>query len=118
VATCKRDRVRARRRTQRVRSRLGERGHCPRISVFRSLNHIYAQLHDDAAGVTIASCSSLVLKDVTGDKKAVARAVGLELAKRAKEKGIEKVVFDRGRFLYHGRVRALADGAREGGLSV
>ena len=118
MATCKRDRVRAERRTQRVRSRLGERGHKPRISVFRSLKHIYAQLHDDVAGVTIASCSTLTLKDVSGDKKAVAHAVGLELAKRAKKKGIESAIFDRGRCLYHGRVRALADGVREGGLSV
>ena len=118
MATCKRDRVRAKRRTQRVRSRLGERGRYPRLSVFRSLKYIYAQIHDDVAGVTIASCSSLVLKDAPGDKKAVARAVGLEIAKRAKEKGVEKVVFDRGRFLFHGRVHALADGAREGGLDV
>ena len=118
MATCKRDRVGAERRVQRVRSRLGERGRNHRISVFRSLKHIYAQVHDDAAGVTVASCSSRTLKDVAGDKKGIARAVGLELAKRAKEKGVEKVIFDRGKFLYHGRVRALADGVREGGVSV
>ena len=118
MATCKRDRVRAKRRELRVRSRLGERGHHLRISVFRSLKHIYAQLHDDATGVTLTSCSSLNLQDASGDKKAVAKAVGLELAKRAKEKGVEAAIFDRGRFLYHGRIRALADGVREGGISV
>jgi len=117
VATTKRDRVRAQRRAQRVRNSLGQRGDKPRLSIFRSLNHIYAQIIDDARGATLASCSSLVLKEVTGDKKEIARAVGAELARRAKEQGVETVVFDRGRFLYHGRVHALAEGARKEGLN-
>ena len=110
--------ARAKRRVSRVRSRLTVGGALPRISVFRSLRYIYAQVIDDAAQKTLASCSSLELKDLTGDKKTIAHSVGLELAKRAQEKGITSVVFDRGRCLYHGRVKALADGLREGGLTV
>ncbi len=79
---------------------------------------MHAQIIDDAVQKTLASCSSLQLKDLAGDKTAVARAIGLELAKRAQEQGVSAVVFDRGRFLYHGRVKALADGLREGGLKV
>ena len=104
------------RRAQRVRKAL-KTSALPRVSVFRSLNHLYAQLIDDAAQTTLVSCSSRELS-TAGDKTAKAQAVGLELAKRAKEKGIEAVKFDRGRFLYHGRVKALADGLREGGLNV
>lgn len=104
------------RRAQRVRSGL-KTSALPRVSVFRSLNHVYAQVIDDAAQATLASCSSRELS-VAGDKKAKAQAVGLELAKRAKEKGVEAVKFDRGQFLYHGRVKALAEGLREGGLNV
>lgn len=89
----------------------------PRVSVFRSLNNIYAQLIDDAAQATITSCSSLEIK-ASGDKKAQAHAVGLELAKRIKDKGIEAAKFDRGRYLYHGRLAALAEGLREGGLKI
>src|SRR4051794_9091071 len=107
--------VRAHRRAQRVRTRL-KIGELPRVSVFRSLKQIYAQLIDDKQHRTIASCSSLELKSVKGDKKAVAQAVGKELAQRALKNGIEAALFDRGSFLYHGRVAALAEGLREGGL--
>ena len=114
----KKIRTRAKRRKLRVRRRLKGDRVLPRVSIFRSLNHMYAQVIDDAAHATLASCSSLELKDLTGDKKAVAHSIGIELAKRAQEKGVSSVVFDRGRFLYHGRVKALADGLREGGLTV
>jgi large subunit ribosomal protein L18 len=91
-----------------------------RLSVFRSSKHIYAQVIDDAKGVTVVSASSLE-KDMRGNLKTganidAAKAVGKRLAERASAKGIKKVVFDRGGYLYHGRVRALADAAREGGL--
>jgi len=104
------------RRAARVRSKLLRDK--PRVSVFRSLSHIYAQLIDDAQQKTIASCSSLELKDISGDKKAVAFAIGKELAKRAQEQGISVAVFDRGQYLYHGRVKSLAEGLREGGLQL
>jgi large subunit ribosomal protein L18 len=87
-----------------------------RLSVFRSLNHFYAQIVDDTQGTTLCSCSTRDITIASGDKKARARAVGLELARRAKDKGIANVVFDRGSFLYHGRVKNFAEGAREGGL--
>jgi large subunit ribosomal protein L18 len=79
---------------------------------------VYAQVIDDSKQATIASCSSLELKGLTGDKKSVAHAVGLELAKRAVSQGCTTVVFDRGSFLYHGRVKALAEGLRAGGLTL
>jgi large subunit ribosomal protein L18 len=104
------------RRAQRVRGRL-KLGESPRVSVFRSLNHIYAQIIDDNQQKTVVSCSSLELK-VKGDKSEVAHAVGRELASRALEKGITTAVYDRGPFLYHGRVKALAEGLREGGLQI
>ncbi|MEJ5186340.1 MAG: 50S ribosomal protein L18, partial [Candidatus Geothermincolales bacterium] len=90
----------------------------PRLSVFRSNRHIYAQIIDDTVGHTLASACSMEKEvDTAGKTKTeVAREVGLLLARRAREKGIEKVVFDRGGNLYHGRVKALAEGAREGGL--
>ncbi|MBP5686957.1 MAG: 50S ribosomal protein L18, partial [Clostridia bacterium] len=92
----------------------------PRLSVYRSLNHIYAQLIDDVKGVTLVTASTLdkELKGNLGDKdkKAQAFAVGELIAKKAKEKGVETVVFDRGGYLYTGRVANLADGARKGGL--
>jgi large subunit ribosomal protein L18 len=93
----------------------------PRLSVFRSSKQIYAQLIDDVKGVTLASASS-VEKAVRGGGKTganveAAKAVGARIAERAKEKGIKDVVFDRGGYLYHGRVKALADAAREGGLN-
>ena len=90
----------------------------PRISVHRTLKQIYAQIIDDSARITMVSFSSLELKNVSGDKTAIAHAVGKELAQRAKDKGIASAVFDRGSFLYHGRVKALADGLREGGLTI
>ncbi len=106
----------------RVRSRLRRKSsERPRLSVFRSGKHIYAQVIDDQQGVTVASASSIE-KDLkgqlkTGADKAAAAAVGKLVAERAAEKGIKEVVFDRGGYLYHGRVKALADAAREGGLS-
>lgn len=115
----KRLKERTRRRTLRVRKQLKKSSTLPRVSIFRSLNHIYAQIIDDAAQATLVSCSSVDLpKKTKGDKKAIARAVGLELAERASSKGIKAAVFDRGHFLYHGRVKALAEGLREGGLTV
>lgn len=104
------------RRVFRVRNKMDK--NMPRVSVFRSLNHIYAQIIDDNAHATLTSCSSLELKNQKGDKKAVAHAVGVELAKRARDKNIEAAVFDRGSFLYHGRVKSLAEGLREGGLHI
>ena len=87
----------------------------PRLAVFRSARHIYAQVIDDAKGVTLASASTLS-SEASGDKTAQARQVGLLVAERAKQAGVEKVVFDRGGNLYHGRIKAVAEGAREGGL--
>jgi large subunit ribosomal protein L18 len=100
-----------------VRRAAGDRA---RLSVFRSSKHIYAQLIDDANGRTVVSASSLE-KDMregfkTGANVAAAKAVGKRLAERASAKGIKRVVFDRGGYLYHGRVKALAEAAREGGL--
>lgn len=105
-------------RHDRMRQALKGTPERPRLNVYRSLNNIYAQLIDDLAGVTITSASSLELKDKldsTGNKQA-AREVGKLIADKAKEKGIESVIFDRGGYLYHGRVKELADGARENGL--
>ena len=109
------------RRRQRVRRRLFRAANGrPRLSVFRSSKHIYAQVIDDAAGHTLAAASSLdaavkpTLK--TGADIAAAGAVGKLIAERAKAAGIERVIFDRGGYLFHGRVKALADAAREGGL--
>ncbi len=104
-------------RHKRVRALISGTQEKPRLCVFRSAGNIYAQLIDDAAGVTLASASSLD-KDFEGfgGNKEAAKKVGLSIAGKAKEKGIEAVVFDRGGYLYHGRVKELADGAREGGL--
>jgi large subunit ribosomal protein L18 len=90
----------------------------PRVSVFRSLNHIYAQIIDDAAGKTLASYSSLELKGRSGDKKAIAHEVGKQLAQRAASQGIAVAAFDRGSFRFHGRVKSLAEGLKEGGLRI
>lgn len=87
-----------------------------RLTVFRSSKHIYAQLIDDNKGLTVAEANSKTLA-AAGDKTTQAKAVGLALAEKAKAAGIEKVVFDRGAYRYHGRIKALAEGAREGGLS-
>lgn len=106
-------------RRQRVRTALKARGgDRPRLSVHRSGRHIYAQIIDDAEGKTVASASTLD-KDVkakTGATTDAAAAVGKAVAERAKKAGVSQVVFDRGGFLFHGRVKALADAAREGGL--
>lgn len=119
MASHKKFQKRKERRACRVKAQLKQAGGTRvRVSVFRSLRHMYAQVIDDTAGVTLASCSSLELENLTGDKKAIAQAVGLELAKRAKDKGIVAAIFDRGSFLYHGRVKALAEGLRAGGLDI
>jgi large subunit ribosomal protein L18 len=102
------------RRKLRTRSRL-KNSERPRLSVFRSLNHIYAQIIDDRQGTTLVAASSLVIGR-QGTKTETAHRVGLALAEAAKAKGIRQVVFDRGPYRYHGRVKALAEGAREGGL--
>jgi large subunit ribosomal protein L18 len=106
------------RRHRRVRKKVAGSAERPRLSVFRSNRHIYAQIIDDRAGRTMVSASSMESGlDLTGKSKSdVATEVGRVLAGRAREKGVEKVVFERGGNLYHGRVKALADGAREGGL--
>jgi len=107
------------RRRRRVRSALRARASGkPRLSVHRSGKHIYAQVIDDAAGKTIVAASSLDkdLKGKTGPSRDGAAQVGKTLAERAKKAGVSAVVFDRGGFLFHGRVKALADAAREGGL--
>jgi large subunit ribosomal protein L18 len=118
MSLLKKIKKRTQRRALRSRNSIKRHSTLARVSVFRSANHIYAQIIDDATHKTVVSCSSLDLKKASGDKKAVAHAVGLELASRAKKKGVEVAVFDRGSFLYHGRVKSLADGLREGGLSV
>jgi|SRR5690242_13658810 len=110
------------RRTASVRRKVKLAAHGrKRLSVFRSSEHIYAQVIDDDKGVTLASASSIekTLREgqKTGADIAAAKAVGKLIAERAKEKGITEVVFDRGRYIYHGRIKALADAAREGGLS-
>lgn len=106
------------RRQKRVRRKVVGSVVRPRLSVFRSNRHIYAQIIDDSAGTTLVSASSMERElELSGKNKTeAAQRVGSLLAKRAQEKGIEQVVFDRGGNLYHGRVKALADGAREGGL--
>src|SRR5262247_2368712 len=110
------------RRTAKVRRNVRRAGgHRARLSVFRSSKHIYAQLIDDANGRTVVSASSME-KDMRGSLKTgahivAAKAVGKRLAERASAKGIKEVVFEGGGYLYHGRVKALADAAREGGLS-
>ena len=104
-------------RHQRVRSKVSGTPERPRLNVFRSETNIYAQIIDDVNGSTLVAASSLEKGfECDGDKKAVAKKVGQMVAERAKAKGIENVVFDRGGYIYHGRVQALAEGAREGGL--
>ena len=107
-------------RHARVRKKISGTSEMPRLSVYRSLNHIYAQIIDDTKGVTLVSASTVDpalkgnLADV--DKKGAAKKVGMLIGERAVQAGIKTVVFDRGGYVYHGRVAALADGAREGGL--
>ena len=105
------------RRVMRVRSKI--KSELPRVTVFRSNKQMYAQVIKDNESRTLTSCSSLELGDkVKGDKTAVAHAVGKELAARALKEGVSKVVFDRGIHLFHGRVKALADGLIEGGVTI
>ena len=104
-------------RHRRIRAKISGTAECPRLAVFRSGKHIYAQVIDDVAGTTLCSASSVEKDfDGSGGNKEGARKVGLRVAERAKAKGIEAVVFDRGGYIYHGRVQELAEGAREGGL--
>lgn len=108
-----------RRRAQRTRARLRKMGNGrPRLSVFRSSKNIYAQIIDDANGVTLVSASTLEKDNkITATGVEAAAEVGKRVAERAKEKGLTDVVFDRGGYIFHGRVKALADAAREGGLN-
>jgi large subunit ribosomal protein L18 len=103
----------------RIRKKLRGTSERPRLAVYRSVAHIYAQVIDDTKGVTLAAASSLekgLETTKSGGNVAAAKEIGKRVAERAKEKGIGKVVFDRGGYLYHGRVKALADAAREAGL--
>jgi large subunit ribosomal protein L18 len=100
----------------RIREKLSGTEARPRLNVYRSLNHIYAQVVDDSKGVTIASSSTLAAKINAGGNIAAAKEVGKLVAEQAIAKGVKKVVFDRGWYLYHGRIKALADAAREAGL--
>ncbi|HOK35101.1 MAG TPA: 50S ribosomal protein L18 [Candidatus Pacearchaeota archaeon] len=107
------------RRHKRIRSKVKGTSSCPRLSVFHSNSHIYCQIIDDEKGETLAAANDLGLKtknERKTTKTKVAFEVGKLIAEKAKEKGIKKVVFDRGGYQYHGKVKALADGAREGGL--
>ncbi|MGC8873245.1 MAG: 50S ribosomal protein L18 [Chloroflexia bacterium] len=109
---------RHKKRHQRVRARISGTPERPRLNVFRSLNHIYAQVIDDTVGHTLAAASSLepALRNAQGTKTEIARQVGRLVGERALARGIRRVVFDRGGYDYHGRVKALAEGAREAGL--
>ena len=104
-------------RHKRVRGKISGTAECPRLNVFRSTTNIYAQIIDDVKGVTLVAASSLDKEfNGNGGNKEAAKKVGELLAKRAAEKGITQVVFDRGGYIFHGRVKELAEGAREGGL--
>lgn len=108
------------RRKVRIRKKIAGSPECPRLVVFRSNLHIYAQLVDDKAGVTLASASTLVLSkqgEAVKPNKDGAAKVGAEIARIAKEKNVERVVFDRNGYVYHGRIKAVADAAREAGLT-
>ncbi len=109
-------------RQARIRKKIKGTSERPRLSIFRSARHVYAQIVDDSQGATLVTASSVekVFKEQAKfeNKKAAAAYVGKMIAQRALDKGIKKVVFDRNGFLYHGRVRALSDGAREGGLEL
>ncbi len=106
------------RRKLRIRQKISGTPGRPRLSVCRTLNHIYSQIIDDDKGITLVSASSMKGIDKTGMKKSdVAKEVGRMVARKALEKGIKDVVFDRGGLLYHGRIKAVADGAREEGLN-
>ncbi len=116
------DRQLSDKRKRRVRARIRRvSGGRPRLSVFRSNRHMYAQIIDDSRGITLVAASTLETRSGgesgSGAVKAAATRIGALIAERAKAAGVTKVVFDRGEYLYHGRVKALADAAREGGLS-
>lgn len=113
MSVAKKVQRRTARRAKRVRSQFSYDR--PRVSVFRSAKNIYVQVIDDATGKTLLASSSLTVS-AQGDKKAHAKAVGVDLAKRAQAQNIAEVFFDRGAYRYHGRVAALADGLREGGM--
>lgn len=117
MSLLKKIKIRTQRRLFRVRNAQPSRGSKLRISVHRSLKHIYAQVIDDANHATVASFSSVNLEKAAGAKKDVAKAVGLQLGKILLEKNLTDLFFDRGSYLYHGRVKALADGLRESGLN-
>jgi len=104
------------RKHERVRAKISGTSACPRLAVFRSNKHIEAQIIDDVKGVTLASASSVQLKLANGGNVEAAKVVGAKIAEEAKAKKISQVVFDRGGYIYHGRVAALAEAAREGGL--
>ena len=105
------------RRHKRIRAKVSGTPERPRLNVFRSERHIYAQIIDDTIGVTLCSASTVEKGfEGLGSNKEAAKKVGMAVAERAKAKGIDTVVFDRGGYIYHGRVQALAEGAREGGL--
>jgi large subunit ribosomal protein L18 len=106
------------RRHERVREKVRGSAARPRLAVYRSLTHIYAQLIDDDAGKTLAAASSLETRTEKGKKSDRAKAVGTSLGTRAKTAGIKEAVFDRGGYRYHGRVKALADGVRAAGVKV
>lgn len=120
MSTTKKKSVSRTRRKRSIRGKISGTAERPRLSVFRSNKHIYAQVIDDVAGKTLAACSTAnegVRESVAEKKKTeVAQIVGLKLAEKCKELSIENVVFDRNGFIYHGRVKAVAEGAREGGL--
>lgn len=103
-------------RHRRLRARIAGTADRPRLAVYRSLNQIYAQVIDDRSGRTLAAASSLEAKDGKAKRSEAARAVGARIAEKAKAAGIEEVIFDRGGYRYHGRVKALADAARSNGL--
>jgi large subunit ribosomal protein L18 len=115
IAKTKRNEIRQRVHA-RIRQKLAGTAERPRLNVYRSLGHIYAQVIDDQKGETLASASSLKLKLKTGGNVAAAKEIGKAVAEKAVAKGVKEVVFDRGGYLYHGRVKALADAAREAGL--
>lgn len=106
-------------RVRRIRKKISGTAERPRLRVFRSNKHIYAQLIDDTAGRTLVAMSTVDKEFAPGEekgKRGAAKTVGIKLAERAKAAGIEQVVFDRGGYIYHGRVKSLSEGAREGGL--
>jgi large subunit ribosomal protein L18 len=100
----------------RIREKMTGTTERPRLNVYRSLNHIYAQVIDDQKGETLVSASTLALKLKTGGNVSSAKEIGKAVAEKAVAQGIKRVVFDRGGFLYHGRIKALAEAAREAGL--